>query len=68
MRNSCSVGEMGVLMLSLDLCSGPHSQQNVIQLGFHGHALTWRSDNMAVVSTINSGKAKDDFIAKGLRY
>ena len=27
-----------------------------------------RSDNMAVISAINSGKVKDDFLGHGMRY
>ena len=61
--------EMAALMLSVDLWAGPlsHTQPN-ISAGFYGHDLLWRSDNMAVVNTINSGKAKDDFLTRGLRY
>ena len=62
-------GEMGVLVLSVDLRSGPLSNSPPdLATGFYAHHLSWRSDNSAVISVINRGKAKDDFLAKGLRY
>ena len=60
---------MSVLMLAVDLWAGPLAlSQPDISSGVYGYDLTWRSDNMAVVTTINSGKARDDFLATGLRY
>ena len=60
---------MAVLMLSVDLWAGPlaHRQPD-ISSRFYGYDLAWRSDNMAVVTTINSGKARDDFLATVLHY
>ena len=62
-------GEMAVLVLSVDCWSGPLSNSPPdFSIGFYAHHLNWRSDNSAVISVINRGKAKDDFLAKGLRY
>ena len=69
--------EMAVLMVVVDTWMGismceeqmgvTDEQGSGVSL-FHSSHVRMRSDNQAVVSAINSGKTKDDFLGIGMRY
>ena len=69
-------GEMAVLMLVVDVWRGVTMVEEQVdgmnKLGsvslFHSSHVRMHSDNQAVVSSINSGKTKDDFLGLGIRY
>ena len=63
------VGEMAVLMLVLDVWSGPvRSQLDQPETSFCSKHLSLFSDNQSVIAAINFGRSKDDFLSLGTRY
>ena len=68
-------GEMAVLMLVVDVWAGQiativqemSEDQGSVSLFKSSHVVL-KSDNQAVISTINNGRAVDDFLGIGMRY
>ena len=64
-------GEMAAVMLSVDVWSGQRANPLTPGIGksvFSSKNVTLLSDNQAVIHAINSGRATDDFLGKGMRF